>query len=64
MTRRVLLASLNAGGGHHALRDSFAAALGRVDPGPQRLEPVVWTSADRFIDRFYSVCFRFLPRFQ
>lgn len=64
MTRRVLLASLNAGGGHHALRDSFAAALGRVDPGPQRLEPVVWTSADRFIDRFYSVCVRFLPRFQ
>src|SRR5215831_19823790 len=64
MTRRVLLASLNAGGGHNALRDSFAASLGRVDPAPQRLEPVVWTSADRFIDWFYSVCVRFLPRFQ
>jgi hypothetical protein len=63
MTRRVLLASLNAGGGHHALRDSFAAALGR-DPEQQRLDPRVWTSADRFIDRFYSVCVRFLPRFQ
>jgi len=24
----------------------------------------VWTSADHFIDRFYSVCVRFLPRFQ
>jgi UDP-N-acetylglucosamine:LPS N-acetylglucosamine transferase len=64
MTRRVLLASLNAGGGHNALRDSFAAALARVDPGRQRLEPVVWSSADRFIDWFYSMCVRFLPRFQ
>jgi hypothetical protein len=64
MTRRVLLASLNAGGGHHALRDSFAAALARVDPEQQRLGPLVWTSADRFIDWFYSVCVRFLPRFQ
>ena len=64
MTRRVLLASLNAGGGHHALRDSFAAALARVDPEQQRLGPLVWTSADTFIDWFYSVCVRFLPRFQ
>ncbi len=64
MTRRVLLASLNAGGGHNALRDSFAASLGRVEAGPQRLEPVVWSSADRFIDWFYSMCVRFLPRFQ
>ncbi|HVP59666.1 MAG TPA: hypothetical protein VMT11_03865 [Myxococcaceae bacterium] len=64
MTRRVLLASLNAGGGHHALRDSFAAALGRIDPDQQRLAPVVWSSADRFIDWFYSMCVRFLPRFQ
>jgi processive 1,2-diacylglycerol beta-glucosyltransferase len=64
MTRRILLASLNAGGGHHALRDSFAAALARVDPDRQRFDPVVWTSADRFIDWFYSVCVRFLPRFQ
>ena len=64
MTRRVLLASLNAGGGHHALRDSFAAALARADPDPQGLDPVVWTSADRFIDWFYSVCVRLLPRFQ
>lgn len=63
MTRRVLLASLNAGGGHHALRDSFAAALAR-DPEQPRLDPRVWTSADHFIDRFYSVCVRFLPRFQ
>ena len=63
MTRRVLLASLNAGGGHHALRDSFAAALAR-DPEQPRLDPRVWTSADHFIDWFYSVCVRFLPRFQ
>ena len=64
MTRRVLLASLNAGAGHHALRDSFAAALARVDPEQRAFHPVVWTSADRFIDWFYSVCVRFLPRFQ
>ena len=64
MTRRILLASLNAGGGHHALRDSFAAALARVDPEQQRLRQLVWNSADRFIDWFYSVCVRFLPRFQ
>ncbi|RPH71142.1 MAG: hypothetical protein EHM78_08660 [Myxococcaceae bacterium] len=64
MTRRVLLASLNAGGGHHALRDSFAAALARLDPEHPRLTPVVWGSADRFIDRFYTACVRFLPRFQ
>ena len=63
MTRRVLLASLNAGGGHHALRDSFAAALAR-HPEQRRLDPTVWTSADHFIDWFYSVCVRFLPRFQ
>jgi len=64
MTRRILLASLNAGVGHHALRDSFAAALARVDPEQGAFHPVVWTSADRFIDWFYSVCVRFLPRFQ
>lgn len=64
MTRRVLLASLNAGGGHHALRDSFAAALARVEPEHPPLRPVVWNSADRFIDWFYSMCVRFLPRFQ
>lgn len=64
MTRRVLLASLNAGGGHHALRDSFAAALARAEPEHRALQPVVWNSADRFIDWFYSMCVRFLPRFQ
>lgn len=63
MTRRVLLASLNAGGGHHALRDSFAAALGR-SPEQPRLDSLVWTSEDHLIDWFYSVCVRFLPRFQ
>jgi hypothetical protein len=64
MTRRVLLASLNAGAGHNALRDSFAAALARVDPEQRAFHPVVWTSGDRFIDWFYSVCVRYLPRFQ
>ena len=40
MTRRVLLASLNAGGGHNALRDSFASALARVDPDQKQFERV------------------------
>lgn len=62
--RRVLLASLNAGGGHHALRDSFHAVLRRVDPEHRQFEPVVWTSADRLVDRFYALCVRHLPRFQ
>jgi processive 1,2-diacylglycerol beta-glucosyltransferase len=62
--RRVLLASLNAGGGHHALRDSFHAVLRRLDPDHRQFEPVVWTSADRLVDRFYALCVRHLPRFQ
>lgn len=62
--RRVLLASLNAGGGHNALRDSFAAALARVDPEQQRFQQEVWNSADRVIDWFYATCVRFIPRFQ
>jgi hypothetical protein len=62
--RRVLLASLTAGGGHHALRDSFHAVLRRVDPEHRQFEPVVWTSADRLVDRFYALCVRYLPRFQ
>src|SRR5262249_31859725 len=62
--RRVLLASINAGGGHHALRDSSDAVLQRVDPAQDTIEPVVWTSADRSVNWFYTVCVRFLPRFQ
>ncbi len=64
ITRRILLGSLNAGAGHNALRDSFAAALARVDPEQQRFQQVVWNSADRVVDWFYSTCVRFLPRFQ
>jgi len=64
MTCRVLLASLSAGAGHHALRDSFAAALGRVDPAHERVQPLVWNSADRVIDWFYSTVVRVMPRFQ
>src|SRR5262249_46312168 len=35
---RVLLASMNAGGGHHALRDSFDEVLQRVDPARDTIE--------------------------
>jgi hypothetical protein len=55
---------MNAGGGHHALRDSFDAVLQRVDPARETLDPVVWTSADRKVDWFYSVCVNYIPRFQ
>ena len=61
---RVLLASMNAGGGHHALRDSFDAVLQRLDPAHQHVEPVVWTSADHTVNAFYAACVRYVPRFQ
>ncbi len=64
MTRRILLASLNAGGGHNALRDSFASALARLDPDQKQFERVIRGSTDRVIDWFYRACVRFLPRFQ
>ena len=55
---------MNAGGGHHALRDSFDAALARMDPARRTIEPVVWTSADHLVNSFYSACVRYVPRFQ
>ena len=55
---------MNAGGGHHALRDSFDAVLQRLDPAHQQIEPVVWTSADRSVNAFYAACVRYVPRFQ
>jgi len=55
---------MNAGAGHNVLRDSFAAALERADPGRRLVDGAVWTSADHFVDSFYSFCVRRLPRFQ
>lgn len=52
--KKVLLASLNAGGGHHALRDSFHQVLRTADPEGRRFQPVVWDSSDRFLNWFYS----------
>ena len=54
---------MNAGAGHNALRDSFAASLEQADAG-RLINPVVWTSADRFVDSFYAFCVRHLPRSQ
>jgi len=54
---------MNAGAGHNVLRDSFAALLERVDTH-RSIDPLVWTSADRFVDSFYAFCVRYMPRFQ
>ncbi|MFN0063005.1 MAG: hypothetical protein ACKVPX_10890 [Myxococcaceae bacterium] len=52
----MLLASLKAGGGHHALRDSFDAALQIADPQQTRFERVVWDSHHMGLDKFYAWC--------
>lgn len=61
---KVLLASMSAGGGHHALRDSFHTALKLADPDANRFETVAWDSSDQLINWFYSLCVHHLPRFQ
>jgi processive 1,2-diacylglycerol beta-glucosyltransferase len=64
MPRKILLASINVGGGHTALRDSFHLALERVDPDKARYEPLDWDSADTFINHFYSTIVYRVPRLQ
>jgi UDP-N-acetylglucosamine:LPS N-acetylglucosamine transferase len=64
MAHRVLLAQLNAGGGHRALRDSFQMVLEAEDPKHHRFLPLSWDSSDRSIDRFYSFTTHHIPRFQ
>jgi processive 1,2-diacylglycerol beta-glucosyltransferase len=64
MPRKILLASMNVGGGHTALRDSFHLALRRVDPAEARYEPLDWDSADAFVNHFYSTIVYRLPRLQ
>lgn len=64
MTRRILLASLKVGGGHTALRDSFAQALRRSDPTGERFELDLHESYDPFSLNFYTWCVRKAPRLQ
>lgn len=64
MGRKVLLASMHVGGGHAALRDSFAQVLAKVDPERRRFEPVSWDSRDTFISAFYNFVVHYVPWFQ
>ncbi len=64
MSRKVLLASMHVGGGHAALRDSFAQVLTRVDPERRRFEPAIWDSRDTHISSFYNFVVHHVPWFQ
>jgi hypothetical protein len=55
---------MTAGGGHHALRDSFHHVLRTADPARHQLQPVAWDSPDRLINWFYSFCVHHLTKFQ
>ncbi len=52
--RRILLASMNVGGGHAALADSFATALRLADPDGRRFAPIRYDSKDTSLESFYS----------
>jgi processive 1,2-diacylglycerol beta-glucosyltransferase len=52
--KRVLLGSMNVGGGHTALRDSFAASLKMVDPEGRVFQPILFDSTDTKVSRFYE----------
>jgi processive 1,2-diacylglycerol beta-glucosyltransferase len=64
MPHTVLLASLEAGGGHAALRDSFHAALSEADPGRKHFAPIRWDSTDRLIGRSYAFIVHRMTRLQ
>jgi processive 1,2-diacylglycerol beta-glucosyltransferase len=52
--KRVLLGSMNVGGGHNALRDSFAASLKMLDAEGRVFEPILFDSVDTKVGRFYE----------
>lgn len=62
--KRVLLGSMQVGGGHHALRDAFLATLQGSDPLGQTFEPIVFNSADKRVSRFYNTVVNHVPWFQ
>jgi len=64
MSLKVLLASMNVGGGHAALRDSLHASLRQADPLCRRFQPIAWDSADQSIHRFYRTVVYGMPPFQ
>lgn len=64
MVRKVLLMSMNVGGGHTALRDAFATALDRVDPEGRRFAVERYESKDEGTLAFYTWVVRHLTPFQ
>ena len=58
---RVLLASLDAGGGHAALRDSLARALTLPGAAPPRFEVFCWDSSHRLTGQVYGIVVRYIP---
>lgn len=64
MPKRVLLASMDVGGGHRALRDSLHEALVAADPDAAEFTLNRFDSRNRSVDRFYSACVRHLPALQ
>ena len=61
---RVLLASLDAGGGHAALRDSLARALTLPGATPGRFEVLRWDSGHRLTGRVYRIVVHHIPWLQ
>ncbi len=59
--KRVLLGSMPVGGGHHALRDSFLAALKHLDPHGRAFDLVTFNSQDTRIRSFYEYCVHYAP---
>lgn len=64
MARKILLMSMNVGGGHTALRDAFATSLARADPSGARYEVLSLESRDESILAFYKWVVRHLTPFQ
>lgn len=64
VTRRLLLTSLKVGGGHTALRDSFAQALRRSDPECVRFDLTLHESCDPFSVELYTWFVRHAPGLQ
>ena len=64
MVRKVLLMSMNVGGGHTALRDAFASSLARVDPEGRRFAVTRYESRDEGTLAFYTWVVRHLTPFQ
>jgi hypothetical protein len=64
MPRKVLLATVNAGGGHRALRDSFARLIETEDPDHKRYETVLFDSANTSIEWIYHTTMAIAPRLQ